>query len=309
MASLTAVANNDTASVELTIDFDMFLVENQVTIVRVEPDGTEHVVRGGYRIMMFPVTLDYFLIDSEAPLDVVLTYRAFEDTAGLDPHANEIISNPVTLASSGFNWFKDPARPWANIRVDLCPYNAPCTGTDGVSLIRLGDKTRASDANLIPVLDRELPADIWARRKGIVSSVTFLTRSLAAIDSVYDLFTAGGPLLLQFQALFGWDDAYWQPGELTETYTGSADQRLPYRLWSVPLTQVDQPSPAQAAQGTACSNWCTVEDTYATSQDLADTGLTWQDVADCTATVLPVSGYGFGPPGLGYGFGPYGNGG
>lgn len=301
MASLTATADDTNAHVELFFVSPPVLVQNQFTIVRVHPDGTEYVVRGAYRRVA-----DYFVFDSEAPLDTAVTYRAFEDVVGLDPSANVVTGGPVTVNSNGFNWFKDPARPWANVRVDLCPQSAPCSGVgDSVSLIRLGDKTRASDANLIPVLDRETPADIWARRKGIVSSVTFLTRTLAAIDDIYTLFTAGGPLLLQFQPLYGWPDAYWQPGELSEVYTGSNDQRLPYRRWSVPLVQVDRPSPASAAQGTACANWCAVEDTYATVQDLTDTGYTWLQVADCTAVPGLTDGYGFGP----YGSGPYGDGG
>src|SRR3546814_20407646 len=78
-------------------------------------------------------------------------------------------SSDVCSSDLGYNWFKDPDRPWANVRVDLCPQSAPCSGVgDSVSLLRLGDKTRAADANLIPILDRALPADIWARRKGIV---------------------------------------------------------------------------------------------------------------------------------------------
>lgn len=306
MASLTATADDGNAQIELYIDFDSFLVQNQVTVVRVHPDGTEHVVRGGYRFVTFPVTLDYFLFDTEAPLDTAVTYRAFEDVVGLDPSSNVVTGGPVTLNSNGFNWFKDPFRPWANVRVDLCAQSAPCSGiANPVSLLRLGNKTRASDANLIGILDAELPADIWARRKGIVSSVTFLTRTLAAIDDVYTLFTAGGPLLLQLQPLYGWDDAYWQPGELLEEYTGSDDQRLPYRRWSVPLVQVDRPAPAAAAQGTACANWCLIEDTYATSQELTDTGFTWLDVANCNATepAGTFSGYGDG----GYGDGPYGD--
>jgi hypothetical protein len=285
MASLTATADDALAHIELYIDFDSFLVENQVTVVRVHPDGSEHIVRGGYRFVTFPVTRDYFLFDSEAPLDTAVTYRAFEDVVGLDPSANVVTGGPVTLTSGGYNWFKDPGRPWANLRVDLCgDQGGPCAGIDNpVSLLRLGDKSRAADANLIPVLDRELPADIWARRKGIVSSITFLTRTLDAIDSVYDLFTAGGPLLLQIQPLFGWPDAYWQPGELTEVYTGSADQQLPYRRWTLPLVQVDRPAPAAPAQGTVNANWCLIEETYETSQDLANTGFDWLDVADGVA--------------------------
>lgn len=305
MSTLVATADNDNAEIELVIDFSSVSVDNQFTIVRVDADGTEHVVRGGYRVVLFPSTLDYFLIDTEAPLNTPVHYRAFEDVEGLSPTGNSVTSNTVTIITS-YSWFKDPARPWANIAVDLCPQGAPCTDATGVSLIRLGDKTRASDANLIGILDRELPADIWARRKGIVSSVTFLTRSLDAITEVYDLFTAGGPLLLQFDPLFGWDDAYWQPGDLAEAYTGSADQRVPFRQWSVPLVQVDQPAPAAAGQGTVCSNWCLVAERYTTSQDLADTGLNWLQVADCTATPVPIpDGYGFGP----YGSGPYGDGG
>lgn len=307
MTTLIATADNTNAHVELVVDITLVLVQNQFTIVRVHPDGTEHIVRGGYRFVAFPGPPDYFLIDTEAPLNTAVSYRVFEDVDGLDPAANSTTSNTVTITTT-YQWFKDPNRPWANIAVDLCAEgDTPCSDpTDDVSLLRLGNKTRGSDANLIPVLDRELPADIWSRRKGIVSSVTFLTRSLEAIGRVYDLFTAGGPLLLQFETLFGWDDAYWQPGELLEEYTGSANQRTPYRRWSVPLVQVDRPSPVSPAQGTVCANWCVIEETYATSQDLADTGLDWLDVADCTAVPTPTSGYGFGPPGLGYGFGPYG---
>lgn len=299
MSTLTATADNDNAWVELFFDVTTVLVQNQFTIVRVHPDGSEHIVRGAYRVVA-----DLFIIDTEAPLNTAVFYRAFEDVDGLDPAANVTTSNTVTITTTD-QWFKDPSRPWANIQVDLCPYSAPCTGTGGVSLLRLGNKTRASDANLIPILDRELPADIWARRKGIVSSVTFLTRSLEAIDRVYDLFTAGGPLLLQFDPLFGWDDAYWQPGELLEEYTGSANQRTPTRRWSVPLVQVDRPAPVTPAQGVACATWCAIEEAYATSQALADTGFTWLDVANCNATdgIAAFSGYGDG----GYGEGPYGD--
>ncbi len=305
MSTFTATADDDNAEVELNIDFTTTLIDNSFTVVRVHADGTEHLVRGGYRVAFFPVTLDYFLIDTEAPLNVPVHYRAYEDVDGLGTSANQVVSNTVTIATD-FNWFKDPSRPWANLRVDLCPAALPCTGSPDLSLLRLGDKTRASDANLIGILDRALPADIWARRKGIVSSVTFLTRTLDSIDAVYDLFTAGGPLLLQFDPLFGWPDAYWQPGDLAEVYTGSDNQRVPFRQWSVPLVQVDQPSPAAAGQGTVCSNWCLVAERYETSQDLANTGLNWLQVADCTATPVPIpDGYGFGP----YGSGPYGDGG
>lgn len=304
MASLTATADGTYAHVGLYVDFDAFVTQNQVTIVRIHSDGTEHAVRGAYRIVTFPVTFDYFLFDTEAPLDTAVTYRAFEDVDGQDPAVNTVTSGSVTIGSNGYHWFKDPSRPWADIRADDCAQQGgPCAEiTEDVSLFPFGDRTRGPDANLVPVLDRELPADIWARRKGITSSMSFLSRTLAAIDRVYTLFTAGGPLLLQIQPLFGWPDAYWQPLDLVETRTGSADQRNPLRRWTAPITQVDRPSPASAAQGTVCANWCLIEDTYTTSQDLADTGFTWLEVASCDA-VPSFDGYGYG----GYGDGPYGD--
>lgn len=304
MASLTVTADNTIAAINLVIDFDSFTTANQVTVVRVHPDGTEYTVRGGYRIVTFPVTFDYMLTDFEAPLDTAVTYRAFEDVTGQSPTVNVITSGSVTITSGGYMWLKDPARPWANIRVDLCGSGtSPCGDTSpDISLIQLGRKTRAPDANLIPILDGELPADIWARRKGIVSSIAFATHILAAIDRVYTLFTVGGPLLFQVQPAFGWPDAYWQPGELQEDYSPLTDQRNPYRDWTVPLVQVEQPSPAMAAQGSSCANWCTVADTYATSATLTATGLTWAELMVCD-TVASCVGYGL----CGYGDGPYGD--
>lgn len=299
---MTLSVDNENAHIEIYIDFDSFAVQNQVTIVRVHPDGAEFLVRGGYRIVTFGPSFNYFLIDTEAPLDTAVTYRAFEDVTGLDPSTTVVTGGPATIDSGGYQWFKDPSRPWANIRVDLCPQSMPCTGTDDVSLLGLGDKTRSADANLVPVLDRKLPADVWARRKGITSSVSFLTRSLTAVSVVETLFAAGGPLFLQIQPEFGWPDAYWQPDDLTEAYTGSRDQRVPFRRWAAPLTQIDQPSPVSAAQGVVCATWCAIEAAYPTIQDLTDTGQSWLGVANCSAVSSPFTGYGFGP----YGSGPYG---
>lgn len=144
------------------------------------------------------------------------------------------------------------------------------------------DKNRAMDAGLFPVLDRERPADVYARRKDIVTSCLFLSRDLDSINRVYTLFTAGGPLLFQTPTVYGMDkpdgqvDRYFQPGDLNESYI-SQDQRKPLRLWSAPLTAVD--SPVGLPQGTDDANWCTVKDKYPTYADLTATGLTWGAIA------------------------------
>lgn len=172
--------------------------------------------------------------------------------------------------------------------------------------VGLQDKTRAADAGLFDVLDAERPADVYARRKDITTSWLFLSRTRETIDRVYDLYTVGGPLLLQLPQIYamnvpyGQRDRYFQPGDLRESYL-SADQRRPVRLWSAPITAVE--SPIGQPQGTDTANWCALADTYATYNDMTLTGYTWGQVASGQASAPPTSGlYGGGL----YGSGPYG---
>lgn len=164
---------------------------------------------------------------------------------------------------------------------------------DQLAWVGFQDKVRASDAGLFPVLDRERPADVYARRKDITTSCRFLSRSLSAIDAVYTLYTVGGPLLFQIPDVYGmskqagYKDRYFQPGDLNEAYI-SDDQRRPLRLWSAPLTSVDQP--IGLPQGTDTANWCAIEEQYPTFAALTATGLTWGQIAQGQAVTLPFSG-------------------
>lgn len=155
--------------------------------------------------------------------------------------------------------------------------------TDDLVWVGYRDKVRAMDAGLFPVLDRERPVDVFARRKDIVTSCLFLSRTLASIKDVYDLYTVGGPLIFQTPTVYGMDRPYgvvdrcFQPGDLVESYI-SQDQRKPVRLWSVPLTAVE--SPVGLPQGTDTANWCAILDKYPTYADLTATGLTWGQIAE-----------------------------
>lgn len=250
-----------------------------------------------------------YVSDHEAPLDVAVYYSVVSD-AGL-----VLTTGPFTIASNGFVWIKDPGRPWADLRLDLCltPSRSEvpesCTELEtAAAWVGFGDKTRAVDAGLFPVLNAELPADVYARRKGITSSAMFLTRTVAMITTVYDLFTVGGPVLIQVPTVYGMDapygqrDRYWQPADVEETYL-SQDQRKTYRVWNTPITEVAVP--VGEPQGTDTANWCAVKDTYATFADLTATGFTWGQIAAGEAVDVSPDSYGFGP----YGSGPYGDGG
>ena len=249
-----------------------------------------------------------YVSDHEAPLDVDVYYSVVSD-AGLT-----LTAGPFSIASNGRVWMKDPGRPWADLSLDLCitPSRSEaaegCTDlTDDIAWIGFKDKVRAVDAGLFDVLDAERPADVFARRKDIVTSGLFLTRSLPAITAVYDLYTVGGPLFLQVPTAYGMaapyeqSDRYYQPGDLSEDYL-SIDQRKPYRLWQTPLTAVN--TPVGPPQGTDTANWCVIEEQYATFADLTATGLTWGQIAAGEAAVPPdLALYGGGL----YGDGPYGD--
>lgn len=175
-----------------------------------------------------------------------------------------------------------------------------------IAWIGFQDKTRAADAAVYSTLNEETPSSVYGRRKDITTSGLFLSRTADGIRAVYELYTAGGPLLWQVPAVYvmdrfyGQKDRYYQPGDLEEQYLTN-DQRKPVRLWTVPLTAVE--APVGRPQGTDDANWCAVRDTYGTFADLTDSGYTWGEVDSGEATAGTVPGeYGGGA----YGDGPYG---
>lgn len=215
-----------------------------------------------------------YYYDTTMPLDVPITYRATTDDALVSTCTS-------TVDSGGYVWFKDPGRPWANIRLDLCMVPTPpateCDPPeDAIALIQFGSESRAADATLTPLLADEHPDDVFSRRKAPVTSVTFASRTLAAVDSIYTLFTAGGPIFIQAPAIYGWPDRFVQPGDLQMEYL-SRDQRRPWRLWNVPLAVVESPA-IGSIQGILDQTWCDVVDTFTTYADITASGLTWADL-------------------------------
>ena len=261
---------------------------------------------------LVPPTVDEgYYYDNTAPFDTPVWYRVTRYLASGAVDA-QVVVGPLTLTGTGTVVLSDPLRPWADIEFTFCATpqlvtDALCTST-GPEFVwtRFGDRLRSADAGLFAILDAEHPADVYARRKDHSGTGRFFTRTLDAIDRVYDLFTAGGPLYLRAPAEYGRTDFYLQPGDLSEAFlTETVDQRKPLRVWDFPYVVVDGPLGPQ--QGPDCATWCAVKDAFPTFAALTATGDTWRDVAS-GATVCPdgvEDGFGFGP----FGGGPFGDGG
>lgn len=217
-----------------------------------------------------------FVTDNTAPLDTAVWYRATADDDTVE------VYGPFTLVSGGNVFLRDPLRPWADLEFTFCATQAGLkkemclpSGPEFV-WVGFGQEVYRADAGLFDRLDAETPADVYARRKRLDGSLSFMTKTLDAAQRVYELFTAGGPLFLQLPTVYGWEDAYIQPGDLAKDYL-YPDQRMPHRLWTVPFTVVD--ATTGPTQGTECANWCVVEETWPTFADMTAAGGTWADVA------------------------------
>lgn len=315
---LTATVDVATASVNLKVEaFGASSTAALTAVVERSDDGgaTWATVRGGNPLTLIgapsPSTRFAYLVDTEMPLNTAVRYRAsIYGSAG--PATSVLPAGPVTVTvADGIAWLKDPARPWADLRVDDCTDTgapAPCAdplAEPAISLVAsgLGAEGYDGDFTLFPILNSARPADVYAYRKDAVTSWTLVSKTLASMTSLNVFYAWGGPILIQLPPVYGWADRYYQPGRVDVSRLGS-DLRLPYRLWDVPLTVVN--APVGAAQGTIDNNWCTIDSLYGTYGGLLVTGLTWGDVQAGAAVPPDVTdGYGLGP----YGDGPYGDGG
>lgn len=244
-------------------------------------------------------------VDNTAPIGVPVWYLFTGDQTG-----EQLEAGPFTLPEEGRGWLKDPFRPWADVPLDLCTVSVPGASCDhgepAYVWVGLSDETWEMDAGLFPVLNSERPADVWARRKFERGTFQVATRTLEARDAMYELLTAGGPLQLQLPQIYGWADAFVQPGDVSVDRI-ARDQRRPERLFTVPFEIVDQPF--GPVQGIDCANWCEIEAAFPTYAALASIPGTYLDLLEgdvlCPDVPPEEDGFGIGP----FGDGPFGDGG
>ena len=252
-----------------------------------------------------------FYVDTTAPIlnsgITTVWYRLTTDVTGFVLVISAAPADPAEAV-----WLTDPLRPWADLALDTCSTtdgHEPGCSTPDPEFVwggMTGSLDSVVDAGQFDVLNAERPADIFARRKYAEGAFTFFTRSLDAIERVYELFTAGGPIMIRIPQIYGFADQIVQPGTVQMEYA-FRDQRRPERRWDVPFVIVD--APFGPVQGTDCNNWCEIEAAFTTMQDLTNYGGTWMSVLNgdvlCPDTPPELDGFGMGP----FGDGPFGDGG
>lgn len=124
MATLTATANDTTASVMLVGAFPQHPDGTEITVVRITPDGVETPVRGGN-----PVVLSgggFVIHDLEAPLGTAVTYRASAPMTVVlyDTYTRTVGAGGWGTATSGETWTGSASQLSVNGTTGLVTHDA-----------------------------------------------------------------------------------------------------------------------------------------------------------------------------------------
>lgn len=244
--------------------------------IRIDADGNETQVRAhtfvdesGYLIELSAGLA--VLYDTEAPLDVPVTYRT--EGAGSSVTVTTAAS---TLDSDGNMWLKSPLHPWADQRVTQgTPTDPACLATSAIFFGGRGAEGRPSRSNSFPVNNRRTPIAASRVRGSIVTESAYVSRSFTDRDNMIALNASGDTLLFQAPPAYGVTDEYQLIGEYTINRL-SSDMKIEGRLHQMPSVEVDRP--AGLADGVLGVRWMDLCDPYATFGDATAAGLTWTGV-------------------------------
>ncbi|WP_018385250.1 hypothetical protein [Wenjunlia vitaminophila] len=262
MLPLTSVtARPDSASVqvilrELTVGETLTLwrvAGGQRTLVR-GPDGlTDHML----------IPSDTIVIeDYEAPLGVPLTYVTELWNVDGSAGGSRTSVPPVTLEPGDANttWLKDPSRPQLNMR--LLIRQAP-------------DWQQPVEQSVLRVRGRPNAVIVSDVRGGREGDLVLWTQSDSERDALRYLLASSDVLLWQSHPRMGEPDVYVSVGQTTAARVTTYAPE-PWREWTLPLVEQDQPTGGQSGSAV----W--------TVQDVLVENDTVQTVLDRYATVMDL---------------------
>lgn len=258
---LTARRDDTWAGVYLIADFsDLSPDPAMVRFVRVSSDGVEVPVRSGDTAWApGGIAVAY---DHEAPLGQSSAWYAYPiDWAGVvgDRSDGAAVTPPEPTPVRDV-WLKALSDPALSLRVKVMSWPE----------LAFGERQQRFD-----VLNASSPVmrvDAWSLASG---AVTIETDDLDERVALHALLTSGTALLAQTRMANGRPDAYWVPGQITESMPGISTD--PHRTWTVAVTAVARPATVGAplripdrSYDHSGAMWPTYADRTATGQTYAD---------------------------------------
>lgn len=262
--------------------------ETHVRFVRVNPATCEETVVRVHTA--YDETGEYILLscddtavvwDTEAPLETDLEYRVEGLVTGLS-----VTSVTVNIDNNGENHLKDPLHPCNDVRVGTCIDDPVCEDTTpGTFYIgHSADIRNNRSISLLPVNGKR-PIVISRQRQDPESVLRLGTQHCDDADAMVAINDPGTPLLWQSLPEYCLEDRYISVGTYEVDRLG-VDQRLTVRIHTMPYVVVERPAgPAQGVCGTRFVDLC---EEYATWDDMAAAGLTWNDLLLGNAVTPPL---------------------
>ncbi|WP_327308006.1 hypothetical protein OG730_35045 [Streptomyces sp. NBC_01298] len=258
---LTARRDDPWAGVFLIADFsDLSPDPAQVRFTRVSMDGVEVPVRSG-DVAPAPggIAVAY---DHEAPLGQSSAWYAYPiDSDGtIGDRSDGAAVTPPEPTPVRDLWLKALGDPALSLRVKVMSWPE----------LQYGERQQRFD--VLGASSPVMRVDAWSLA---TSTVELETDTLDERIALLTLLTAGTPLLAQTRMINGRPDAYWVPGQISESMPGVSTD--PHRTWTVAITAVDRPSTVGAplrvpgrSYDDSRAMWPTYADRIATGQTYAD---------------------------------------
>ncbi len=259
---LTAVVNAAIAAVELTVDLSRTATAVTVTITRTDPGGQQTIVRGADRAALSGG--EFFVVDSEAPLGVEVTYVAVGYSVGgavVVVSPTVAVTIPVERAQV---WLKDPGSP--SLAVSPLIVTMPAV-------------TREVRRGIYHVAGAEMPVIRSDVRQSETGTMVLHTQTLPEAAALDYLFASGSVLLFQADPDLGIEQFYFSAGTVDQSRLDPRNGFDPRRDFEIDYIKT---SPPVGGTGTAVT-W----------QDAITAYLTWQDAIDGHTDWLSVVSGGY----------------
>jgi hypothetical protein len=287
--TLTAIAEPTFGRVRLELDFSDTPAATYLHVHRGPTAGPVHGVAPVVRLHGVTADLtDAFgtwtmkrasagrvvFYDTELPLDTPTYYRADSSQALTTASA---LAGPVTIASDGAIWIKDPIRPANDLKATVVrdPIDPACNVAGGLYVVGFDASGYESASGRFTVEDSAYPVVATRPRREFTSSMVLVTKQLTDRDALKRLLMTGDVLLLQTPTTWGYGDMYVDVATASEGRL-DRDHRVPWRQWQLPFAVTLQPPGLQF--GVDGARWKDLCDVYATWGAIEAAGKTWIDV-------------------------------